>query len=73
VKIAIFPLRLLLFYIVYNGGKSGSVRAQPRPPAIAIKEERKTVMEAMMIGMGLLFAASLFGTAQSKGIRRLTG
>ena len=26
VKIAIFPLRLLLFYIVYNGGKSGSVR-----------------------------------------------
>jgi len=26
VRIAIFPLRLLLFYIVYNGGKSGSVR-----------------------------------------------
>ena len=25
-RIAIFPLRLLLFYIVYNGGKSGSVR-----------------------------------------------
>jgi hypothetical protein len=28
VKIAIFPLRLLLFYIVYNAGKA---RAQPRP------------------------------------------
>jgi hypothetical protein len=31
VKIAIFPLRLLLFYIVYNGGKLRTVRAQPRP------------------------------------------
>jgi hypothetical protein len=31
VKIAIFPLRLLLFYIVYNGGKSRTVRAQPGP------------------------------------------
>jgi hypothetical protein len=31
VKIAIFPLRLLLFYIVYNAGKSRKARAQPRP------------------------------------------
>ena len=30
-KIAIFTLRLLLFYIVNNGGKSRTVRAQPRP------------------------------------------
>ena len=31
VKTAIFPRRLLLFYIVYNGGKSRTARAQPHP------------------------------------------
>jgi len=30
-KIAIFTLRLLLFYIVNNGGKSWTIRAQPPP------------------------------------------
>jgi len=39
-KIAIFTLRLLLFYIV-NNGKSWTVRAPAAPTAIAIKEERK--------------------------------
>jgi hypothetical protein len=29
---AIFPRPLLLFYIVYNGGKSRTARAQPHPP-----------------------------------------
>ena len=60
VRIAIVPLRLLLFYIVYNGVNRG---ASVLSSATAIKEERKTVMQAMRIGIGLLFAASLFVAA----------
>jgi hypothetical protein len=41
VKVAIFPLRLLLFYIVYNGGKSRTVRAQPGQQQSLSREKGK--------------------------------
>jgi hypothetical protein len=63
VKTAIFPRRLLLFYIVYNGGKSNCSRSAAST-AIAIMEEGKTVMKAMRSGIGLFFAASLCVAAQ---------
>ena len=49
-KIATFTLRLLLFYIV-NNGKLWIVRAQPPPQQSLSKEERKTVMKAMISGL----------------------
>jgi hypothetical protein len=66
VKTAMFPRRLLLFYIVYNGGKSRTARAQPRPQPSLSWKKGKTVMKAMMSGIGLLFAASLCVAAQDQ-------
>jgi hypothetical protein len=51
VRFAIFPLRLLLFYIVYNGVNRGaSVLSQQS----LLRKKRKTVLQAMRIGIGLL-------------------
>lgn len=38
---AIVTLRLLLFYIVNNGGKSRTVRAQPRPQQSLSRKKAK--------------------------------
>jgi hypothetical protein len=38
---SIFPLGLLLFYIVYNGGKSRTVPAQPRPQQSLSRKKEK--------------------------------